>query len=59
MSHFNIKPCPDYCALSYTWGSSDDLQEIIINGAQFQVRQNLYNFLRRLDDAPRIETSPQ
>ncbi|KAK5957243.1 hypothetical protein OHC33_001615 [Knufia fluminis] len=35
-----------YSALSYCWGSPNDPRRpIMINGAQFEVRQNLYDFL--------------
>jgi hypothetical protein len=34
-----------HACLSYCWGSPDDLQLILLNGARHYVRYNLYNFL--------------
>ncbi|KAF2822655.1 hypothetical protein CC86DRAFT_81102 [Ophiobolus disseminans] len=35
-----------YSCVSYTWGQSDPLLDIEINGEGFKVRQNLFDFLR-------------
>ncbi|KAH7091383.1 heterokaryon incompatibility protein-domain-containing protein [Paraphoma chrysanthemicola] len=34
-----------YTALSYTWGPPPSTETILVNGAPFKVRQNLYDFL--------------
>jgi hypothetical protein len=36
----------DYTCLSYVWGSSDDTQEILIDGRRFKVRRNLADFMK-------------
>jgi hypothetical protein len=38
----------DYHALSYTWGSSDETTEIVLNGQRLIVRKNLDNALRAM-----------
>ncbi|KIW03449.1 uncharacterized protein PV09_05219 [Verruconis gallopava] len=35
----------NYWALSYTWGSSNETELIMINGKPFRVRSNLFDFL--------------
>jgi hypothetical protein len=45
ISMFEIDQAPPYVALSYTWGSLTDTRIILINGKQFAVRENLYDFL--------------
>lgn len=37
-----------HTCLSYTWGSEEYEQEILINGESFYVRQNLWTFLRMM-----------
>jgi hypothetical protein len=37
-----------YNALSYEWGSPASLQEILINGSPFTIRENLWNALHQL-----------
>jgi hypothetical protein len=46
LKHFDFNPstCPPYVALSYTWGEAAPVQTIRLNGALFEVRQNLWNF---------------
>ena len=39
---------PDYEAVSYTWGDTDDQQTIYVNGRPVQIRKNLHAFLIRL-----------
>ena len=34
-----------YIALSYTWGSEEDSQIVCINGVEFRVRKNLFDYL--------------
>jgi hypothetical protein len=40
-----------YTCLSYVWGSSTDTKTIHMNGKPFQVRENLWNFLRTASSA--------
>jgi hypothetical protein len=40
--------CPPYTALSYTWGPDHPHQDIRVNGALFEVRENLWHALRFL-----------
>lgn len=46
-----------YTCLSYAWGSEDDEELILVNGSEFSVRRNLWDFLRiaqlRYVDRPR------
>lgn len=37
--------CPEYQALSYTWGSPTPVHSIKLNGKDFPVRENLWSFL--------------
>lgn len=37
-----LEGCPEFVALSYTWGSPSPTREISLNGHQFFVRENLY-----------------
>lgn len=34
-----------FIALSYAWGSADDMRSIQVNGQQVQIRRNLFDFL--------------
>jgi hypothetical protein len=45
---FSIDSAPPYIAVSYTWGSCTDTQEIIIEGQPYPVRKNLWEFLDRI-----------
>ena len=38
----------EFHALSYTWGLESPTREILIDGKPFLIRQNLWNFLRRV-----------
>ena len=40
-------PNLNYDCLSYTWGSTEDQQQIICNGQPMEVTKNLYSFLVR------------
>jgi hypothetical protein len=44
VSHSTLERA-SYVCLSYTWGSPGDPMRILINGAPFYVRKNLYDFL--------------
>jgi Heterokaryon incompatibility protein (HET) len=43
---YKTSHCPPYIALSYTWGSTREQQEISLDGGSFSVRQNLWDFLQ-------------
>lgn len=40
-----LTDCPSYIALSYTWGSPENLVSIHIDGKELFVRENLWSFL--------------
>src|ERR1700753_1505834 len=40
-------PDLEYDCLSYTWGSTEDQQEVVCNGQPIKVTKNLYSFLLR------------
>jgi hypothetical protein len=42
---FELRRCPPFKALSYTWGSPYPVHSIQIDGKPFSVRQNLWEFL--------------
>ncbi|KAG8355395.1 hypothetical protein FVEN_g6877 [Fusarium venenatum] len=43
----NVSSCPDYTALSYTWGDDTKLRQIYFqNGTELGIRENLWLFLR-------------
>ncbi|KAF3037635.1 hypothetical protein E8E12_004784 [Didymella heteroderae] len=42
---FDVESAPPYVALSYTWGPPSPTAHILVNGQQFEIRQNLHNFL--------------
>ena len=44
---FDRNDCPPYEALSYVWGDETNMQDIIMNGERFSIRDNLWRFLRR------------
>lgn len=43
---YNYNTCPDYWALSYTWGPKTPSHIIFVNDRRFRVRQNLFNFMK-------------
>lgn len=45
---FSICEAPEYVALSYTWGSPDELETITLNGKPFAIRRNLPTALATL-----------
>lgn len=46
LEHFDdVKECPPFIALSYTWGTTWAMREIELNGSRFEVRQNLYDIM--------------
>jgi len=42
MHCFSLSDCPQYVAISYTWGSPLVIKEMRINNKQFYVRENLW-----------------
>ena len=42
---YRLTTCPDYIALSYTWGEPTPTHSIPVDGADLEVRQNLFDFL--------------
>ncbi|PMD35018.1 HET-domain-containing protein [Hyaloscypha variabilis F] len=48
LQHYDLAACLPYKALSYTWGSPQGTTSILINGARFLVRWNLWDFLMTL-----------
>jgi hypothetical protein len=42
---FDLQRLPPYIALSYTWGTTDNLKAINIQGQPYTVRRNLFEFL--------------
>lgn len=45
LRQFTLDDAPEYTALSYTWGKKTDQKQICIEGRNFEVWPNLYNFL--------------
>ncbi|KAH6671061.1 heterokaryon incompatibility protein-domain-containing protein [Halenospora varia] len=45
LQHYDLAACPPYKAISYTWGRLYPTKDILINGARFSVRENLWQFL--------------
>jgi hypothetical protein len=52
LEHFDVgsSSCPEYRALSYTWGSPEHTDDISINQCRFTVRRNLFEFLCAIRD---------
>jgi hypothetical protein len=48
LSAYNINDLPDYCALSYCWGTEEASEEITINGIVFRVTPCLRHGLDQL-----------
>lgn len=48
MAATELKTCPAYLAISYTWGNPRDLRNIRVNGATMTVRQNCYEALSQV-----------
>ncbi|KAG4437090.1 hypothetical protein IFR05_007424 [Cadophora sp. M221] len=53
---FALQTCPDFVALSYTWGKDMHSQAININGHDFHATENLHSFLKLIPNLP--EFSP-
>jgi hypothetical protein len=48
LEHVQLADLPEYTALSYCWGSSDDTRSVFVHGIERQVTRNLYDALERL-----------
>lgn len=48
MTQFSAQRRPSYKAISYTWGSSNNPKDILINGKIFSLHMNLWNMLYHL-----------
>lgn len=46
LRRFSLSTCPEYTALSYTWGPERPMKEITVNDEQVSVRVNLWEFLK-------------
>lgn len=53
LREFPLKSCPPFFALSYTWGAPPAGREIIVNGRQVPVGENLWLALERI--APEMD----
>ncbi|KAH7309233.1 heterokaryon incompatibility protein-domain-containing protein, partial [Rhexocercosporidium sp. MPI-PUGE-AT-0058] len=42
---YDFENCPEYRAVSYTWGPPDPTREISIEGQVLPIRENLWQFL--------------
>ena len=43
---YRLTTCPEYTALSYTWGEPTPTRSVAVDGANIEVRQNLFDFLQ-------------
>lgn len=48
MTQFSAQRRPSYKAISYTWGTPDNAQQILVNGRAFLLHINLWNLLYHL-----------
>ncbi|KAK5089537.1 hypothetical protein LTR70_005927 [Exophiala xenobiotica] len=49
LGHSCLQSCGEFHALSYEWGHESAMQTILVNGKPLQIRQNLWQFLRRAE----------
>lgn len=47
IKHVFLESKPEFLTLSYTWGTPEAAEDILINGENYSVRQNLLDFLRK------------
>lgn len=47
-TRFMKQPTLSYCALSYEWGSPDEVKSIELDGCEVKVRLNLFQFFNRM-----------
>jgi len=52
LQKYSLTDCPDYIALSYTWGEPTPTRSVAVNGANIEARQNLFNFLNAYTTEP-------
>jgi len=45
LQKYSLTTCPDYIALSYTWGEPTQTHSVAVDGANLDLRQNLFDFL--------------
>ena len=45
LQKYSLTDCPEYTALSYIWGEPTPTYRVAIEGANIEVRQNLFDFL--------------
>jgi hypothetical protein len=45
---FDLHDAPPYAALSYTWGPENPTYDLVIEGRDFRVRENLFFFFKEL-----------
>ena len=45
---YHLDKCPEYIALSYTWGSNKHVRSVTVDGHQFKIRETLFEFLQSL-----------
>jgi Heterokaryon incompatibility protein (HET)/Ankyrin repeat len=45
IANFDFKDCPEYRAVSYTWGDPSPTRQIHVEGQSLTVRENLWQFL--------------
>jgi Heterokaryon incompatibility protein (HET) len=50
IANFNIRNCPAYKTLSYTWEPKYPRRKIFVNGSRFEIGENLFQFLRHAWD---------
>jgi hypothetical protein len=46
LAHFRLEDCPDYDALSYTRGPPKPSKIISMDGKDFEIRENLWDFFQ-------------
>jgi hypothetical protein len=56
LEQVDLENSPFYECLSYTWGTSLDTSDIVVDDSTVAIRRNLYNFLLRLRDAKETRT---
>jgi hypothetical protein len=54
LNQYNINDAPEYNALSYTWGDTNDRRHIWINDTVMSVTKNLYDFLTTIQHETKI-----
>lgn len=52
INHFSLGCPPPYRAISYTWGPPSPTRGILVNDAEIEIRDNLFQFLDVLSRMP-------